>query len=390
VYPEFFDETLRDGEQQAGLHLPFPLKRRLAAAIARTGVARIDLMPVADAEERELARTLVGDGLAGLLSAATPVGRRFVEEAAACGLRHLVVFYACSDRLLFLRDPLLRVDPAFADATVDDDIPLTVLEGARDRMLESTLDTIEYARGLGLGVDFAAEDASRADECFLATALAEIGPRVGRFLLCDTVGVLEPARTRSWIRTLRDRAPRVELGVHFHDDRGLALANTMAALEAGATMVSGTFRGIGERAGNVALEAVMHEFDEREGLRSGDAASAVDEVLRLLDEADLRPARPGSPEARRHLSGMHVQALLRDPASYCADAEAPFEVWYGKLSGASNMQYLFERVLDRPLPAGEYARLSALVKEKARLAARDFRGEEILEWIARGEFDARA
>src|SRR4029077_5077844 len=98
---EIFDETLRDGEQQAGVFLPAAEKIRLARLIGRTGVGRIDLMPAVHASENDVAAVLVREGFADVLSAATMLGRRHVEQAAACGLRRVILFYAVSDRLLF-------------------------------------------------------------------------------------------------------------------------------------------------------------------------------------------------------------------------------------------------------------------------------------------------
>lgn len=391
MIPGFFDETLRDGEQQAGLHLSAALKRRMAMLIARCGVERIDLMPAAYASERELAASLVAEGLGPVLSAATPVGEKFVEEAAACGLSHIILFYACSDRLIFLRDSLLRDQLPYAAQTLDDEVPEQVIVDARDRMLESTQASIDLAHRLGLEVDFAAEDASRADTAFLATCAKEIGGRSGRFFLCDTVGVLSPDETSTWVSQLRDAAPEVSFGLHFHNDRGLALANTLAGLDAGAVMVSGTFRGIGERAGNVALESVIEAYAERNGA----ALPAVDydalaALLALLDEEGLRPAKPGSPAANRHLSGMHVQTLLRDTESYSPGGDQNIEIWFGKLSGSSNVRYLFERILGRSLPEAAYARLSEQLKQRSLEQGRDFSSDEVKDWLEQGGFGVEA
>ncbi len=164
---KIFDETLRDGEQQAGVFLAPELKRHLAGLLRTAGVHRIDIMPAVDAGEAALARQLLEDGWADCLAAATPVGRRFVDQAIDCGFRHAIVFYAVSDRLLFLRDPAVRDDPALAVRTIDDGVPAPVIRRCRDEMLERLVDTLAHARAAGLTLDFAAEDASRADRDFL-------------------------------------------------------------------------------------------------------------------------------------------------------------------------------------------------------------------------------
>ncbi|HZR79465.1 MAG TPA: 2-isopropylmalate synthase [Candidatus Binatia bacterium] len=383
---EIFDETLRDGEQQAGLFYPHGVKLRLARRIARTGVHRIDLMPAVDATEAELAATLVREGFGDVLSAATLLGPCHVEKAAACGLRRVILFYAVSDRLLFLRDPEVRDDPLLRSKTVDDRIPAAVLARARESMTRRLLDGIRHARARGLAVDFAAEDASRADPDFLADLARAVSGSVEHFMVCDTVGVLTPERTGPWIRDLRRAAPGVAIAVHFHNDQGLALENTLAAVLEGATMVSGTFRGIGERAGNVALEQVLGEMKRRHGVDvPGVDREEVERVCAELDDLGLRPAAPYTRAARIHVSGIHVEALLQDPKSYSIFPGAELEVSFGKLGGASNFRYLFERVLGRPQPADVYRRLSDALKRRAVAEGRCYSAEEVVRLLDDGQ-----
>src|SRR5437899_449614 len=150
---EIFDETLRDGEQQAGLFYPAAVKLHLARLIGRTGVHRINLMPAVDQSETEVAATLVREGFADVLSAATMLGSRHVDRAVACRLRRVILFYAVSDRLIFLRDPEVRSDPILSRQTVDDGVPEVVITRAREAMVARVLESLRYARALGLGVD---------------------------------------------------------------------------------------------------------------------------------------------------------------------------------------------------------------------------------------------
>lgn len=376
---EVFDETLRDGEQQAGLFYSAEVKLRLARLIANTGVHRIDLMPAVDRSEREVAATLVREGFRPLLSAATMLGARHLEEAAGCGFERVILFYAVSDRLLFLRDADVRSDPLLSSRTIDDGIPADVISHARDAMVAHVLANLRHARALGLGVDFAAEDASRADPGFLVRCMREFSPHLEHFMVCDTVGQLTPAVTGPWIRGLLEAAPGTQLAVHFHNDRGLAVENTLEAVLAGASMVSGTFRGIGERAGNVALEEVLNGLRRRHGIEVDDIDhDAVERVGAELDALGFRPARPYSRAALTHVSGIHVQALLQDARSYSIFPHEPFEVSFGKLGGASNFQYLFERVLGRPQSPEVYRRLSDAMKRRSVAERRCFSTEEVL------------
>lgn len=389
---QLFDETLRDGEQQVGICFSYRAKVELAQRIARTGVPRIDLMPAIDESEARLLRSLVGSGLRDRLSAATPVGTAFVDQALACGVRRLVVFYAVSDRLLFLRDSEVREDPDWLGRTIDDGIPAALRTGIRDRMVARVLATLQHAkrRNPAVEIDFAAEDASRADPDFLAHCLSAFAPFLDHFLLCDTVGVLRPDAVAPWIEDLTRRS-HARLGVHFHNDMGLALENTLRAVLAGATMVSGTFGGIGERAGNVALDQVLTGLQRRHGIEvEGIDYDAVPAITEYLRRQGMQPAAPYSQAAQRHMSGMHVQSLLLDRRSYSAFPDAEPEIWFGKMSGTANFQYLFEKDLGRPLPENEYRRLSAAVKRQARVEGRCFSRDEVLAMFESGALDAVA
>jgi len=367
-----FDETLRDGEQQAGLFFAPELKRELAARIARCGVPQIDLMPAVDAEEEALAREIAQSALADRLTCATPLSTAHIDQALACGARRIILFYAVSDRLIALRDS----DNPSASATYRRDHVLDLVEAA-----------VTYATARGLRVDFAAEDASRADGDFLITCIRRLAPRLERFYLCDTVGILEPGTVAPWVRGLLD-ATGAHLGVHFHNDQGFAVANTVEGVRAGAEAVSGTFAGIGERAGNAALDQVLNCLRLRHDIVvDGIDYDAIADVLELLSANGIRPAAPYSAAAQRHVSGMHVQALMHDPQSYSIFAQPEPEIWFGKLGGASNVQYLYERVLGRTLPKPEYARISQWIKRQARREQRCFSPAEVRAWADAGAFD---
>jgi isopropylmalate/homocitrate/citramalate synthase len=383
-----FDETLRDGEQQAGLVLSHADKRGLAERIARTGVHYLDLMPAVDEAEADLVRELAGRRPGPAVTPATRLDKRDVDLARACGVERIILFYAVSDRLLFLRDPHVRSEPRVASLRYDDGLPADLVERMRAAFLARARDCVAHAHGLGLAVDFAAEDASRADPEFLVRCLRELAPGLDHFMLCDTVGVLEPERTGRWVRELGAACPDARLAVHFHDDRGLALENTLRAVRAGATCVSGTFGGIGERAGNVALDAVLRALRERDGVEvEGIDYDAVARVRAWLDARGLRPAEPMSAAAFRHESGIHVQSLLHDPRSYCAFDGVEPQIWFGRTSGAANFQYLFEQVLGRPQPRAEYRRLAGVLKARALREGRCWSGDEMCRLLEAGALD---
>jgi isopropylmalate/homocitrate/citramalate synthase len=374
------DETLRDGEQQVGLF--FNDKKGLAELILQTGVQQLALMPAIHTSEAELVGDLVDGGWKQQVIASTMMRRSSIDQSKACGARQVILFHAVSDRLLFLRDPEVARSPALRNKTVDDDISPSLIHASRARMLARALEHVRYATEQGLSICFAAEDASRADGDFLVDCINTLSPYIEQFLLCDTVGVLTPDSTVSWIQDLLKRTNGVPLSVHFHNDMGLALENTIQAVRAGATGVSGTFGGVGERAGNAPLEQVLKGLRSRFGWEVvGVDYDALDRVVAYLHAHGHRPHAPYSLQAQRHESGIHVSALLRDPKSYSSFPHQRPEIWFGKGSGTSNFRYLFEQYLHQPLPQYEYERLRSVVKAIAIEEKRSFSAEEILSLL---------
>ncbi len=373
------DETLRDGEQQVGLFIDD--KAALADLIAQTGVHQIALMPGIHSSEAQLVTSLVTSGL-GQVAASTLMKRAAIDQSKGCGVSQVILFHAVSDRLLFLRDSAIAADPALKGKTIDDAIPAAVVQAMRQRMLDNALEHVRYARAQGLRVCFAAEDASRADFHFLVDCINALGPYIDQLLLCDTVGILTPEKSFVWIHDLLEYTS-VPLGVHFHNDMGLALENAIQAVRAGALGISGTFGGIGERAGNVALEQLLRGLRARFGWEvAGIDYDALDRVTDYLHIRNLRPHPPYSPQAQRHESGIHVSSLLRDRQSYAALSYGEPEIWFGKCSGASNLQYLFEQHLGQPLERSQYERLRAMVKAIALEEKRSFSVEEVAALLA--------
>jgi len=386
----FLDETLRDGEQQAGLFFSAEIKKILAHLIAKTGVHYVGIMPAIDETEERLVKTLVAEGLSTIITPATMMGKRFIDQAKACGVERIILFHAVSDRLLFLRDTEVRRSVFFQGKTVDDNIPEAVICNVRQNMLNKTLENLRYATSeeVGLKVEFAAEDASRADFDFLVHCVCEFKPYIGHFILCDTVGILSPDKTYMWIHTLLKCTAHAPLAVHFHNDLGMALENTLQAVVAGASMVSGTFGGIGERAGNVALEQVLNGLRIRFGIEVEDIDyDAVTRVTDYLERLGVRPALPYSKAAQRHETGIHVNSLLQDPKSYSIFSYQEPEIWFGKCSGASNFQYLFEKHLQRCLLKDQYNQMRSTIKSLSIKEQRCFCAEEVVALFEQGAFD---
>ncbi len=374
------DETLREGEQQVGLF--FDDKAALAQLISQTGVHQIALMPATHTAEAQLVKNLAKQGLQQQLVASTMMRRSAIEHSKDCGVRQIILFHAVSDRLLFLRDPAVAADPNLHSKTIDEAIPAAVVHRIRQSMLANALEHVRYATDKGLRVCFAAEDASRADFHFLVDCINALGPYIDQFLLCDTVGILTPEKAFVWIRDLLEYTQSVPLSVHFHNDMGLALENTIQAVRAGAIGISGTMGGIGERAGNAPLDQVLGGLRMRFGWEvAGIDYDAVDRVVAYLHDQGHRPHAPYSPQAQRHESGIHVSSLLRDRKSYTAFPHSHPDIWFGKCSGASNLQYLFEHHLKQSLQRSQYEKLRSAIKAISMQEKRSFSVNEVLALI---------
>jgi len=383
------DETLRDGEQQVGVFFEYETKRHLASLIAQTGVHQIALMPAIHATEEHLVRTLVQSGLGHQIVASTMMMRQLIDRANACGVKQIILFHAVSDRLLFLRDRSLRHHPQYHHKTIDDGIPAEIIHQIRHNMLATVLEHLRYATQLGLKICFAAEDASRADFEFLVECICDFRPYLEQFLLCDTVGCLTPEKSYTWIHNLLERTDQASLSVHFHNDMGLALENTIQAVRAGATGISGTFGGIGERAGNVALEQVLNGLRLRFGWEvAGIDYDALVQVTDYLQQLQVRATPPYSAQAQHCETGIHVNSILRDRQSYSIFPYAEPEIWFGKCSGASNFQYLFEHCLQRPLSRDQYERLRSSIKILSIQQRRSFSRQDVLEMLEHGILEA--
>jgi homocitrate synthase NifV len=196
------------------------------------------------------------------------------------------------------------------------------LRGSRATALAMIADVVGYARDKDLDVAVGGEDASRADVGFLIEVMAAAkaaGAR--RFRIADTLGVLDPFSAYALIRALRE-ASDLELEIHAHDDLGLATANTLAAIRAGATHASVTVVGLGERAGNAPLEEVAVALPQLYGCDTGIVLTELAEVAAIVAAAALRPIPLNKAIVGDHVftheSGIHVDGLLKDRRTYQA------------------------------------------------------------------------
>src|SRR5712692_8082400 len=238
-----FDTTLRDGEQAPGCSMVLDEKVRMARQLESLGVAVIEAgFPISSdgdfAAVRAVARACRNTAVAALcrVSAADIIRAAHALESAVYPRLH--TFVATSDLHLQFK-----------------------LRKTRDEVLEKTRRAVRLAKSYVSDVEFSAEDATRSDIEYLCAVLdAAVSEGATVINIPDTVGYTTPSEYARLIRTVRERVVRdrgVTISVHYHNDLGLSFANTLAALDEGARQVECTINGIGERAGNAALEEIV-------------------------------------------------------------------------------------------------------------------------------------
>lgn len=306
---QFFDTTLRDGEQSPGATLSPEAKLEVARQLARLGVDVVEAgFPASSPGDLEAVRTIArevqGPAITGLARAVRS-DIDAVHEAVRDAPRHLIhVFIGVSD------------------------VHITEKLGLdRATVLERTRSAIAYARSLCEVVQFSPEDAGRADPDYLCEVVeAAVAAGAAVVNLPDTTGYCLPSEFAEMVTRVRQGVRGMEgvlISTHCHDDLGLATANSLAGIEAGARRVEGCINGIGERAGNAALEEIVMALRVRRptlGLMDNLETRELIPTSRLvaaLTGIGVPPNKPvvGS-NAFSHASGVHQHGVLRDRRTY--------------------------------------------------------------------------
>jgi homocitrate synthase NifV len=292
------DTTLRDGEQSAGVTFSLAEKLEIARQLSAMGVPELEIgIPSMGEQEREEIKAIAALNLQSDLLVWSRMRKDDLMHCLNLGITKVDLSISASDQHIHHK-----------------------LNKSREWVLANIDYCVKAAKDAGLKVCAGLEDASRADPDFLAQ-MAETAQKAGaiRIRYADTLGIMEPFGVLDAIRRLRATTD-MEIEMHAHDDLGLATANTLAAAVAGATHVNTTVNGLGERAGNAALEEVVVGLKHLYGIDSGIDLKNFTQLSNQVaaasgDTIGSRKSLIGR-DVFSHEAGIHVDGLLKDINNY--------------------------------------------------------------------------
>lgn len=293
-----YDTTMRDGEQTPGVCLRTPEKLKIARKLDELGIHQIEAgFPIVSSEEKKSIKAIVNEDLNADIIVLSRTKKEDIDTAIDCDVDGIITFMATSD--LHLKHKLKMT---------------------QEQALNICMKSIEHAKDHGIFVAFSAEDATRTNLDFLKKIYKraeEYG--VDRVHIADTVGAISPQGTDYLVRELR-KDIKTGIAMHCHNDFGMAIANSIAGLAAGATAVSTTVNGIGERAGNAALEELVMALTLVYDLDLDFNIKKFCELSKLVEELTNVKVPENKPivgrNVFRHESGIHVDAVIEEPLTY--------------------------------------------------------------------------
>jgi 2-isopropylmalate synthase len=326
----FWEETLRDGEQTPGVFFTVDEKLKIAKMLDDMGVGIMDVgIPVVSKEEFKAVKAVANEGLKATIIGAARTVKSDIDACVDADVDETSIFVACSDLHLKYK-----------------------LQKTREEVLEISVESCEYARDHGLDVAFVTEDTVRADLDYvteLYNACTEAGAH--RAVLCDTVGVMTPSAIRWWLGEIKKRFKPVQLSFHGHNDLGMAVANSLAAIECGVEVPHTTVNGIGERSGNASFEELVMGLEALYDYRTGIDISRLYELSTMVEEISGIPLAINKPivgyNAFSHESGIHAHGVLAKTLTYepidCEEIGRVRKFIFGKHTGQAAVKDKLEK-----------------------------------------------
>ncbi len=369
---KFLDTTLRDGEQSAGIGMTVDEKMEIAKQLERL---KVDII------EAGFAASSPGD-----FRAVNNIAREVRGPVIASLARaHPNDVDQAWEAIKVAESPRIHVFLSSSEIHV-----MHQLRKNREEVMDMAVSMVERAKGYCSDVEFSPMDATRTDPEYLYQMLeAVIRAGATTINVADTVGYAIPSNFAQLLKNIQERVPGVEnvtLSVHCHNDLGLAVSNSLAAIEAGARQVEGCINGIGERAGNASLEEIIMSLDTRKDLFQIDIGIDTTQIYptsRLVSRITGMAVQPNKAvvgeNAFRHASGIHQDGVIKDRSTY--EVMQPERVGVpgnslvlGKLSGRAGLQARLEALgfsLDREEVTKVFESFKVLADKKREVTDRD-------------------
>ena len=358
------DTTLRDGEQTAGVVFANDEKIYIAKMLDKTGVHQIEAgIPTMGGNEKEAIKKIASLELNCSVLGWNRAVKSDIDASIECGVDAVAISISSSD--IHIEHKLMK---------------------SREWVLESIKTCVDYAKGFNLYVSVNAEDASRSDMEFLlqfARTARDVG--ADRLRYCDTLGILDPFETFIRVKNIIDIIG-IDIEMHTHNDFGMAIANAIAGIKAGATYVNTTINGLGERAGNAAFEELVMALKYIEGVDMGFNTTLFRALSEYVAKASNRILPTWKPIVGGKLfvyeSESKVSGILADTKTYELfnenDVGLEKKVILGKYSGVNSITYKLD-TLGIKISRKEAEELAEIIRDKTVSLKRALFDNEIID-----------